>query len=303
MYELTSATFPTPADRLETVYQSVGEWFGFSVAIDGLNILAGAPHHDGSTESRGAAYLFDPDPPTPEMQVEQPPGTGLIGGAASIHFGNGPVGSLGATQTVVIRNIGTSELEITDVSIAGLSPGDFGVEVPVLPATLQIDENLHLDISFFVEVTGTRIGTLRIHSNAGNGDPFEITLTGQALSVADDTDRDGINDVAELQMEAMGFDWQVNDEELVLILQAGANATGLFSGNQFESMNSGVPLLQKNPATDQFRLTIAIEKSVNLNHFNLFPIESINTAISGTGGFVFEFDSPEPSAFFRLAAD
>lgn len=299
VYELNSATSTVPADILESGMEEAAGWLGAAVAVDGTNVMVTAPQQDGNTHNRGAAYLFDPDPPSPEMQVEQPPGNGLLGGAASIHFGNAPVGSLGSTQSVVVRNIGTSVLEIHEISIMGGNSGDFNTIVPPLPVSLAVDETMLIDVSFAPGTTGSRVTTLRIESNAGTGNPFEITLTGQGLSAGDDTDGDGLNDVVELQMESMGFDWQVNDEELVAMLQWGGNASGLYTGPQLQSMNPTAPLLPRDPVTGEFKLTVAAMKSVDLTAFGLFPMGVPQVSVNPQGRFEFRFTPSEPKAFFR----
>jgi FG-GAP repeat len=300
VYELNSATSTVPADILETGVEHAADWLGAAVVIDGTNIMVTAPQQDGDTHNRGAAYLFDPDPPSPEMQVEQPPGTGLLEGAASIHFGNAPVGSVGATQSVVVRNVGTSILEIQGVSIIGGNTEDFKKAVPSLPSSLAVDDTMVIDVSFEPLTTGSRVTTLKIESNAGSGSPFEITMTGQGLSAGDDTDGDGLNDVVELQMESMGFDWQVNDEELVDLLQWGGNATGRYTAQQLQSMNPASPLIPRDPVTGRFKLTVATKKSADLTAFSLFPMEAPQTAISPQGRLEFRFIPTDSKAFFRL---
>jgi hypothetical protein len=300
VYELSSATSTVPADLLQTGTQRPADWFGQAVAIDGTNAVIGAPKQDGNTNNRGAAYLFDPDPPAPAMQVEQPPGNGLLGGAASIHFGNAPVGSSDSTQIVLVRNIGTSLLEVQAISITGGNAEDFSFVAPPLPVSLAVDASMLLEVAFQPGTTGSRVSTLRIESNSGNGNPFEITLTGQALSAGDDTDGDGLNDVAELQMEAMGFDWQVNDEELVLTLNWGANAEGLYTGEQLQSMSPSTPLLPRDPVTGGFKLTVAATHSSDLSGFGPFPMAAPQTLINTQGALEFRFTPTEPKAFFRL---
>jgi hypothetical protein len=125
-------------------------------------------------------------------------------------------------------------------------------------------------------------------------------LTGQGLSAADDTDGDGLNDVVELQMESMGFDWQVNDEELVATLQWGANAEGLYAAQQLQTMNPGTPLIGKNPVTGDFKVTVAVKKSVDLMNFSLFPLSPPQAAVNLQGGLDIRFIPTDPKAFFRF---
>ncbi|MCW1887008.1 choice-of-anchor D domain-containing protein [Luteolibacter flavescens] len=299
VYEIVSATFPIPADKLTASTQKEGEQLGFSVAIEGENILMGAPLHDANTSGRGAVYLFDPDPPAPQMQVEHPAGTSLVAGEASIQFGNVPVGSQGNNQVVTIRNVGTSQLDVTTISISGGNAGDFTLGQVSLPAFLPVDGVLQFNLSFTAPTTGTRLTTLTIGSNA-SVEQFDVALTGQALSPADDTDGDGINDVAELALAALGFDWQVNDEELVLILRAGANAVGLYGESQVEQMHPGTPVIAVHPGTGRHTLTLPLKRSVNLSNFELYPVTAPAVTIGNGGVLQLDLTPTGPKGFFRI---
>lgn len=300
VYELTSSTPEVPSDILDSLDAQAGDWFGFSTAIDGTNIVVGAPLEDGDTENRGAAYVFDPDPPSPEMQVEQPPGTGLISGAASIHFGDAAVNTNGGVQTVVIRNTGTAALNLTSISLLSGDVSEFSLDAPPLPSVLQVDQTVAFNVAFAPVAAGSRVASFRILSNAVASSPFDITLTGQALSSDNDTDGDGLNDVVELQLEALGFDWQVNDEELVAILRSGANATGLYSQEQLQNMHPGMPLLPKDPASGDFVLTVAVKKTTDFSNFQLFPVSTPQMSITPQGGMDLVFPLTGPKAFFLL---
>jgi hypothetical protein len=300
VYEMTSATPQVPVETLECGSHQPGDAFGVSVAIDGVDIVVGAPLDDGNTFDRGAAHVFDPDPPLPQMQVEQPPGTGLIGGAASIHFGNAPVDTSGGTQVVVIRNVGTAPLDVTGISLVSGHSDDFEVHLPELPLALAVDQTATFEVGFTPVATGTRLAMLRIASNSTGNSPFDIALTGESLSPDHDTDGDGLNDVLELQLEALGFDWQVDDSELAALLLSGANVTGVYSIAQLEALHPGMPLAPVDPATGEFTLTIGVKRSVDLQDFELMPMTAGETFLNGQGALEFNFVSPDPKAFFRL---
>jgi hypothetical protein len=78
------------------------------------------------------------------------------------------------------------------------------------------------------------------------------------------------------------------------------NASGFYSTAQVQALNVGVPLIQRNPTTGQFTLTIGVEKSTDLSTFNPFPLTSPETIINGTGKLEFRFTVPDNAAFFRL---
>jgi hypothetical protein len=297
---MTSATPAVPVHKLECLDHRTGDYFGFKVAIHDNNILVGAPLDDGTSFDRGVAYYFDPDPPAPQMQVEQPLGTGLIGGSANIHFGNAPVNATGGSQTVVVRNVGTAALEVTSIALVSGHTADFSMNLPALPVTLAVDQIMTFNVGFAPLAVGSRLATLRISSNAASNSPFNVTLTGQSLAPDHDTDGDGLNDVLELQLVALGFDWQVNDEELIATLEAGANVGGVYSVKQLQAMHPGMPLAPVNLATGEFTLTMAIKKSLNLADYTLFPVVPGQAVINGQGKLEFQFPAPGEQAFYLL---
>lgn len=300
VYDMGSANPAVPVHKLDCLDHRIGDFFGFKVAVHDNNILVGAPLDDGTSFDRGAAYYFDPDPPAPQMQVEQPPGTGLIGGAASIHFGNAPVNGTGGHQMVVIRNVGTAPLEVTAIELLSGHTGDFDVVLPTLPVTLAVDHTVDFDVSFAPEAVGSRLAMLKISSNSASNSPFNVALTGQSLAPDHDTDGDGLNDVLELQLAALGFDWQVNDEELIAILQSGANVNGVYSVAQLQAMHPGMPLLPVNQQTGEFTITLPVKRSLDLFNFELFPVGLGQAVINAQGKLEFQFPASDGQAFYLL---
>ncbi len=163
-----------------------------------------------------------------------------------------------------------------------------------------MDQSISFEVGFLPVSPGSRVATLRILSNANSAGTFEITLTGQALSAGSDTDGDGLNDVVELELEGLGFDWQVNDEELVAILRAGANATGLYSGDQLQELHPGMPLLPRDPSTGDFILTVAVKRSGTLADFELFPVTEPQVSITPQGAAELSFGPQGNKCFFLL---
>ncbi|WP_367871193.1 choice-of-anchor D domain-containing protein [Luteolibacter sp. Populi] len=300
VYDMTSSTPAVAVDILDCLDHRTGDFFGFNVAVQDNNIVVGAPLDDGTSFDRGAAYYFDPDPPAPQMQVEQPPGTGLIGGSASIHFGNSPVNVEGGSQTVTVRNVGTAALQLSSITLLSGNTLDFVVDTPSLPLTLPVDQTATFDVTFSPLAVGSRLALLRITSNAASNSPFDVTLTGQSLASDHDTDGDGLNDVLELRLAALGFDWQVNDEELIAILQSGANVTGVYSVAQLQAMHPGMPLAPVDPETGDFTLTVAVKKSTDLSNFALLPVITGQAVVNGQGKLEFNFAAPEQQAFYLL---
>ncbi len=99
----------------------------------------------------------------------------------------------------------------------------------------------------------------------------------------------------------MGFDWQVNDEELLLILQAGANTLGLYDQSQVEAMNGGTPVISANPGTGRYKVTLPVETAVDLINFILYPVQAPQVLIGSQGGLDLLITSSGSKGFFRFA--
>jgi hypothetical protein len=101
-------------------------------------------------------------------------------------------------------------------------------------------------------------------------------------------------------MTALGFNWQVNQSALVNTYTSTANGAGYFNASQIQEMNLGMSLLQQNPATNQFKLELGLEKSTDLTHFTPFPFTAPQLTVRPDGKIEFLFTVPDNAAFFRL---
>ncbi len=112
----------------------------------------------------------------PEIAVEQPAGTNLVDGAATLTFPTTNVSSTSASTTVTLRNTGTGSLTGISVSKTGTNSAEFNVSTPV--TSLAAGASTTFTITFAPTAGGTRTATLRIASNDFDENPFDITLTG-----------------------------------------------------------------------------------------------------------------------------
>jgi len=103
-------------------------------------------------------------------------------------------------------------------------------------------------------------------------------------------------------MQELGFDWQVNDEELVAVLQAGANTLGLYGENQVEEMNQGAQVITVHPGTGQYTIKLPVQKSVDLMHFDLYPVQAPAVSIGTQGSLQLDIIPTDPAGFFRFSA-
>ena len=152
--------------------------------------------------------------------------------------------------------------------------------------------------------SGVKTATIVIASNDADENPFAFSVSGRALSVNEDSDTDGLNDVAEYRLSGLGFDWEVAQPDLVAVLHAGANDAGLSTPDQVQALHVAPPLIRKDLVTKEFTLTIGVLKSTTLEpgSFVPFPMTVLQTAVNGQGELEFRFSVPDEAAFFQLQA-
>ena len=119
-----------------------------------------------------------PSPSTPaEIVVEQPAGTDLADGNASLAFGSADVGTAGGSLTVTIRNTGDLDLTGLDATVTGAQASDFTASAPA-STTLASGQSTTFTVSFAPGASGARNAALQIASNDADEDPFDISLSG-----------------------------------------------------------------------------------------------------------------------------
>jgi fibronectin type III domain protein len=234
--------------------------------------------------------------PAPNIAVEQPVGTNITTGGSKA-YGTMVLGSP-VNLIFTIKNTGTANLTGLTFTTDGVNATEFVVttnpSAPVIPGG-----STTFTLQFAPTTSGAKTAAIHIASNDPNKNPFNITLTGRALSFTEDTDGDGMNDASEFLMSALGFDWQVAQPNLVNTYYSNANGAGLFTMSQLQALKIGAPLIAKQ-WSGQFKLTIAVQKSTDLIHFNAFPMSAPQTTINGQGQLEFQFTVPDNAAFFRL---
>ena len=122
-------------------------------------------------------------PPAPLIVVQQPAGTGLVDGTASISFGSVNVGSSSSALTFTIQNTGTADLTGLLVNKDGSHSGDFGLNTAGMLATLPPGGSTTFTVTFTPTASGARTAALHIASNDTPRSPFDIALTGSGVAV------------------------------------------------------------------------------------------------------------------------
>ncbi|MEI6235299.1 MAG: C25 family cysteine peptidase [Planctomycetota bacterium] len=112
-----------------------------------------------------------------QIAVEQPSGTALTDGVSNVNFGTVNVGST-ATKTFVIRNNGSTSLQITGVTIDGTNAANYSVTTS--PASsIAAGGNTTMVVQFNATSAGSKLAALHIaSSDTSVGAAFDVTLSG-----------------------------------------------------------------------------------------------------------------------------
>lgn len=264
------------------------------------------------TDSFGASATRDTT-----LTITLPPAINVLDGATQLTDGSATPVNLGIipvghplVKTFTITNDGGAALNLGTFSTDGSHAADFSSSLPGSNTVISA-ESTTFTVTFSPVNAGVKTAVLHIASNVpGSTNPFDIHLTATGLSFTSDTDGDGLNDAAEFNLSALGYDWQVSQPTLVNTLfsnldsaPSNVNAAGFYALSQVQALNANAPLLTRNPATGKFKLTLGIGKSTDLTHFTPFPFTAPETSINGQGKLEFEFTAPDNAAFFRLEAE
>ncbi len=329
VYDLLSGTPAAPVATLANPTPETSDHFGLFVSIDGNTIAIGTPNDDTVMPDKGYVYVFNA---FPEIVVEVQPSNANVIDGGSRSFGIAVTGST-TTMTFTVKNMGYNDLTFTGtpkVAVSGTHGSMFTLTAqPTSPVTAPTGTTT-FTVEFLPTSGGIKTAALSIPNNDLDEAPFDINLTGTALAFTEDTDADGLSDASEFQMATLGYDWQVSQPALVNTLMSSATGAGLYNQtlynanrtagqndvlsspntyslytlSQVQTLNVGTPLLQKNPTTGTFTLTIGVAKSTDLNLFNPLPMTGpgTSTVINGQGKLEFQFTVPDNAAFFKLQA-
>lgn len=118
----------------------------------------------------------------PEIVVEQPVGTNLTDGSASVNFGSVFTGSSSSAYTFTIRNTGTADLTGLTLSKSGAHTADYTLG-SLGATTLAPGASTTFTATFSPGAVGIRTAAIQIANNDSNENPFDINLTGTGAIV------------------------------------------------------------------------------------------------------------------------
>jgi uncharacterized repeat protein (TIGR01451 family) len=94
----------------------------------------------------------------------------------SLTFNSQTIGTTSAAQTVTLTNGGSVALAISGITLTGPNSGDFA-ETNTCPASLAVDANCTISVTFTPTAAGTRTAAISIADNA-TGSPQTVALNG-----------------------------------------------------------------------------------------------------------------------------
>ena len=100
----------------------------------------------------------------------------------SVTFGNQPVSTTSAAQTVTLANTGGSAVTISSIAITGTNSGDFG-QTNNCPSSLASNSSCAVNVTFTPTATGSRSAALTVTDSA-TGSPQAASLTGVGTAPA-----------------------------------------------------------------------------------------------------------------------
>ncbi|MBK8036893.1 MAG: choice-of-anchor D domain-containing protein [Verrucomicrobiaceae bacterium] len=208
------------------------------------------------------------------------------------------------TLSFLLSNQGNAVMNLTGsprVQVLGAQAADFSI-VSQPAATLAAGSSATLQVRWAPLTPGNASATISIPSDDPDENPFTFTVFGTCLSPANDTDGDGLNDVAEFQMSTLGFNWQSSQTALVQTLTSNLHTASYYNQSQLQQLNVGTPVLVRNNATGTFKLSFGLQQSSNLVNFTPLPFTSGTTTINGSGQIEFEFTPGTAPSFYRVGA-
>jgi hypothetical protein len=96
---------------------------------------------------------------------------------ASHDFGGTPVG-VPVVRSSVVRNAGTSDLQVTATTLEGVDPADFAITAGGGPFVLAAGDSSTVEVTFAPLSPGPKDAVLRFGNDDPDENPFDVTLSG-----------------------------------------------------------------------------------------------------------------------------
>ncbi|MCW1915395.1 hypothetical protein OJ996_17555 [Luteolibacter sp. GHJ8] len=301
----------TRQPKLATSYPGESDAFASAVAISGDTVVIGArdessnatgvngdPENNSSGGS-GAAYIINLNPPPPSIAAV----TGGINLQSGSMMSLGPIHLGGAIEIAFnLLNNGGSPLILTGEPKAYMTSGsDFTVTAQPASPLAGSGGSSSFKVRFSPTGPGPKSAYLYIPTNRVDESLFVLSLTGTGVAFAPDSDGDGLSDAWEINMAALGFNWQVNQPGLVKTYLNNTAAAGLM---KVQALGVEKTSVARDAANGRVKLTTRWKKSMNLVDFLEFPAPvGSSVSVNPAGDIEFEFSYPDDATLIRIEPD
>lgn len=167
----------------DATYLDIQRIVSTNTGANPTGVEGGGTYESSVAITRTGAIFIQSTPivAAPEIDVQQPAGSSLIDNSGKKSFGTIEVGKSSTSFTFVIANSGTGALGNIGVAKSGTHAADFIVTTPSV-TTLAPGGTTTFTVVFKPTAAGTRAAQIKISSNDGNENPFEINLEGKATA-------------------------------------------------------------------------------------------------------------------------
>ena len=125
---------------------------------------------------QAALGISDSDPSSPQAIPLSGSGTVVSLSPKSLAFGKVPVGTTNSPKTVILTNVGSTQLTFTGVSLTGTNASDYS-QTNTCGTSIAAGANCTVTVMFRPTAIGTRRAAVSI-SDDGGGSPQTIALSG-----------------------------------------------------------------------------------------------------------------------------
>jgi hypothetical protein len=121
--------------------------------------------------------ISTPDPASPDAVGLHGIGTLVSLSTFALNFGHLAVGTTGSPQSIILTNVGDTQLNFNGIAIAGANADDF-LQTNNCGTSIPAQASCAITLRFKPTASGTRTGSLRISDNGG-GSPQKVYLAGK----------------------------------------------------------------------------------------------------------------------------
>jgi len=182
-----------------------------------------------------------------------------VASGAALTLGLNPTGAT-RSLTFQVENIGLESLEDVTAVWAGAGASQYAI-VESLNPSLAADATDTFTIEFQASSVGEAIATLELQSATAENLPVSFHFSGTALSDLLDSDGDGMNDWQEVQNEALGFDWQLAQADLVAAYFDTARLNGLYRESEVQSLLVTASATHFDPQSGELVLRLEMKRT------------------------------------------